>query len=59
MAQKLIEKSRECHNYKAQPIPDTNRKKKMTKTKTYKTNKQMHVKQADQLPLPHARWSQC
>ena len=38
----LIEKSRECHNHKPQPTPDTKRKKKMTKTNTFKTNKQMH-----------------
>ena len=36
---KLIEKSRECHNHKLQPTPDTKRKRKMTKTNMYKTNK--------------------
>ena len=56
---KLIEKSRECHNHKPQPTPDTKRKRKMTKTSTYKTNKQVHEKHTDQLPLPQARWSQC
>ena len=32
---------------------------KNDKTNTYKTNKQMHEKHTDQLPLPQARWSQC
>ena len=51
MSKKLIEKSRECHNYKPQPTPDTKRKRKMTKTNAHKTNKQMHEKHTDQLPL--------
>ena len=37
---KLIEKSRECHNHKPQPTPDTKWKRKMTKTtRTKQTNK--------------------
>ena len=47
---KLIEMSREYHSHKPQPTPDT--KRKTTKTNTYKTNKQMHEKHTDQLPLP-------
>ena len=36
--------------------PDTKRKRKTTKTNTYKTNKQtMHEKHTDQPPLPKAR----
>ena len=50
---KLIEKARECHNHKPQPTPDTKRRK-MTKTNTYKANKQMHKKHTDQLPLPQS-----
>ena len=38
----LIEKSRKCHNHKSKTTPDTNRKREMTKTNTYKRNKQMH-----------------
>ena len=56
---RLIEKSRECHNHKPQPTPDTKRKRKMTKLNTIKTNKQTHEKHTDQLPLPQVRWSQC
>ena len=41
---KLIEISRECHNHKPQPTPDTKRKRNMTKTNTYKTNKQLQEK---------------
>ena len=52
-----IEKSRECHDHKPQPTPDTKRKRKMTKTNLYKTNKQMREKHTDQHPLPQARWS--
>ena len=36
-SKKLIETSRECHNHKQQPIPDTNRMRKRTKTNTYNT----------------------
>ena len=57
MSKKLIEKSRECHNHKPQPTPDTKRKRKMTKTNAHKTNKQMHEKHTDQLPLFwHSSW---
>ena len=35
--------------------PDTKRKRKLTKTNTYKTNKQVHEKHTDQLPLSQAR----
>ena len=52
---KLIEKSRECHNHQPQPTTDTKRKRKGTKSNTYKTNKHMHEKHTDQLPLPQAR----
>ena len=38
-AKKLIEKSRECHNHKPQPAPDTKRKRKWTKINTCKINK--------------------
>ena len=58
----LIEKSRECHDHKPQPTPDTKRKRKMTKTNMNETNKQMHEKHTDQLPLPkrgdhNAKWN--
>ena len=33
------EKSRECHNYKPQPFPDTKRKRKQTKPNKRKSNK--------------------
>ena len=33
------EKSRECHNHKPQPFPDTKRKKKPTKLNKHKSNK--------------------
>ena len=56
---KFIKSPGKYHNYKPQPTPDTKRKRKMTKTNTYKTNKQMHEKHTDQLPLPKARWPQC
>ena len=46
---KLIERSRVCYNHKPQPTPDTKRKRKMTKTNMYITNKHMHEKQTDQL----------
>ena len=36
-----------CHNHKPQPTSDNKRKRKMTKTNTYKTNKQMHEKHTD------------
>ena len=36
---KVREKSRECHNHKPQPFPDTKRKRKPTNPKsTYRTN---------------------
>ena len=59
LLQKLIEKSGECNSHKPQPTPETKRKRKMTKTNTYKTNKQMHEKHTDQVPIPQARWSKC
>ena len=34
-------KSRECHNHKPQPFPDTKRKGKQTKPKNRKLNKRM------------------
>ena len=36
---KVREKSRECHNHKPQPFPDTKRKKKQTKPNKRKSNK--------------------
>ena len=56
---KVSKKVRVCHNHKPQPTLDTKRKWKRTKTYTRKTNKQMHEKHKDQLPLPQARWSEC
>ena len=52
---KLIERSRVCHNHKSQPTLVTKWKRKMTKTYTRKTNKQMYEKHKDQLPLPQVR----
>ena len=36
---KVREKSRECHNYKPQPFPDTKRKRKPIKPNKHKSNK--------------------
>ena len=36
---KVREKSRECHNHKPQPIPDTTRKRKPIKPNKHKSNK--------------------
>ena len=36
---KVREKSRECHNRKPQPFPDTKRKRKLTKPNKHKSNK--------------------
>ena len=36
---KVREKSRECHNHKPQPLPDTKRKGKPTKPKKHKSNR--------------------
>ena len=36
---KVREKSRECHNHKPQPFPDTKRKRKQTKPNKHKSNK--------------------
>ena len=55
---KLIEKSRECHNHKPQATPDTKRKRKNDKNQHVQNKQQMHEKHTDQLPLPQARWSQ-
>ena len=37
--QKVREKSRECHNQKPRPFPDTEMKRKQTKPKKRKSNK--------------------
>ena len=36
---KVREKSRECHNHKRQPFPDTKRKRKPTNPNKHKSNK--------------------
>ena len=36
---KMREKSKECHNHKPQPFPDTKRKRKPTNPKKHKSNK--------------------
>ena len=36
---RVREKSRECHNHKPQPFPDTKRKRKQTKPNKRKSNK--------------------
>ena len=38
---KVREKSRECHNHKPQPFPDTKRKRKSTNLNKHKPNKRM------------------
>ena len=38
-AEKVREKSRECHNYKPQPFPDPKRKRKPTNLNKHKPNK--------------------
>ena len=38
---KVREKSRECHNHKPQPFPDTKRKRKPTNPNKHKSNKRM------------------
>ena len=60
LVKKLLEKSRERHNDKPHPIPDTKRKRKMTEIDAGKINKHMHKKHIDQLSvsLLQARWSQ-
>ena len=35
---KVRKKSRECHNHKPQPVPDTKRKRKPTKPNKHKSN---------------------
>ena len=40
-AKQVSEKSRECHNHKPQPFPDTKRKRKQTKPNKRKSNKHM------------------
>ena len=39
MLKKVREKSRECHNHKPQPLPDTKRKGKPTNPNKHKSNK--------------------
>ena len=39
MKKKVREKSRECHNYKPRPFPDTKRKRKPTNLNKHKPNK--------------------
>ena len=39
LKKKLREKSRECHNHKPQPFPDTKRKRKPTNPNKHKSNK--------------------
>ena len=39
LEKRVREKSRECHNYKPQPIPDPKRKRKPTNLKKHKPNK--------------------
>ena len=38
-SKKVREKSRECHNHKSQPFPDTKRKRKQTNPNKHKSNK--------------------
>ena len=53
LEEKLIEKSRECHKYKLQPIPNTTREGKRTEEiNMCKINKQIHEKHIHQLSLP-------
>ena len=39
LKKKVREKSRECHNHKLQPFPDTRRKRKPTNPNKHKSNK--------------------
>ena len=39
LAEKVREKSRECHNHKPQPFPDPKRKRKPTNLNKHKPNK--------------------
>ena len=39
ISKNVREKSRECHNHKPQPFPDTKRKRKQTKPNKSKSNK--------------------
>ena len=50
---KVREKSRECHNYKPQPFPDTKRKRKPTNPNKHKSNKR--TKNTKISSLPQAR----
>ena len=48
LVKRVREKSRECHNHKPQPIPDTKWKRKQTKPNKRKSN---HVRKALRLAL--------
>ena len=50
---KFTEKSRERHNHKPQPIPDTMRKRKREESNACKINKQRYVKHLDHLSSPN------
>ena len=43
----LIDKSKECHNDKPQPTPDTKGKRTRTEMNAYKRNKQLREKHID------------
>ena len=50
---KVREQSRECHNHKPQPFPNTKRKRKLTKPNKRKLNKR--TKNTKISSLPQAR----
>ena len=43
MPKRVREKSREYHNHKSQPFPDTKRKRKQTKPNKRKSNKRTKI----------------
>ena len=49
---KVREKSRECHNHKPQPFPDTERKRKPTNQSKHKLNKRTKKTKINSLSSP-------
>ena len=48
----IREKSRECHNHKPQPLPDTKRKRKPTNQNKRKSNKRTKITTISSLSSP-------
>ena len=54
--EKVREKSRECHNHKPQPFPDTKRKRKQAKPNKRKSNK---CTKSTKISSPFPEWGIC